>query len=284
MSLFPRESWPWIAVVHLSPLPGAPRYADGVDSILEEALGKADALVASGADAVLFENFGDAPFFADRVPPVVPAILAVLVAEARRRHSVPFGLNCLRNDGESALGAAVASGAAFIRVNVLVGAVASDQGLIEGSGAALLRARKAMASKVEIWADLRVKHATPLFCPSLEDEAHSAVDRGLADALIVTGARTGSPPDLSDLSELRARFRSATPILVGSGMSPENLAGFVGASDGAIVGSSLLVHGRAGASLDPERTRQFSAALARARGSRMPPRPPAPSPPPSSRP
>ena len=52
-------------------------------------------------------------------------------AAIREVSKLPLGINVLRNDAFSALAIAAVTGADFIRVNVLSGVTATDQGLIE---------------------------------------------------------------------------------------------------------------------------------------------------------
>ena len=117
---------PLLGMVHLRALPSAGGGASGFERVLEAALRDADALAKGGMDGVLVENLGDAPFRrgdeADPVAPDVPAGLAVIAREVRLRTSLPVGINCLRNDGFAALGAAAVAGARWVRVNVLAGA------------------------------------------------------------------------------------------------------------------------------------------------------------------
>jgi membrane complex biogenesis BtpA family protein len=149
---------------------------------------------------------------------------------------VPFGVNVLRNDVHAALAIAAATGAAFVRVNVHTGAMLTDQGIIEGEAAETLRRRAALAPEVLIFADHFVKHAVPM---GGVDPIQSAKDlrfRGLADAILVTGAETGLPPDAGSVAKLREAVDA--PILIASGLSEENVAELADA-DGAIVGTSI---------------------------------------------
>lgn len=57
-----------IGMVHLLPLPGAPRWAGSLDEVRERALADARALEAGGVDGIIVENFGDAPFHPDAAP------------------------------------------------------------------------------------------------------------------------------------------------------------------------------------------------------------------------
>ena len=222
---------PLFAMVHLRPLPGAPLF-ESMESVIEAAL--ADANAAAEADGLVFENFGDRPFYKNRVPSETVAAMTRVIAEVKPQ--VPFGVNVLRNDVHAALGIAAATGAAFVRVNVHTGAMLTDQGIIEGEAAETLRRRAALAPEVLIFADHLVKHAVPL---GDVDPIQSAKDlriRGLADAILVTGAETGVPPGADAIAKLRDAVDA--PILIASGLNAANAKTFA-AADGAIVGTSI---------------------------------------------
>ena len=223
-------------MIHLGPLPGAPLYTS-FDDVLELALHDARELAAGGCDGFVIENFGDRPFTRGRVEAETVAAMTRVIAEVAREVRLPFGVNVLRNDALSAIGIAAATGAAFIRVNIHTGAAVTDQGIIEGDAYSTLRKRAALAPDVLIFADYLVKHATPMGEVSAKDLRL----RGLADALIVTGAETGAAADPARLGELRANIDA--PLLLGSGLTAEN-AGQFGDADGAIVGTSLKHDGR----------------------------------------
>lgn len=198
--MFRRDAKLLLGVIHLDPLPGSPRFGGDLPAVIDGASRDAEALARAGFDAVIVENFGDAPFFRGRVGVETVASMAVICDAVRRASSLPLGVNVLRNDGESAFAIAAATGARFIRVNVLVGARVTDQGLVEGDAATLLRAWMRMgAAGVSIAADVDVKHGVPLGAQALspEDEALEAVERALADAVIVTGSRTGAEADVA---------------------------------------------------------------------------------------
>lgn len=223
-------------MVHLRALPGSPLFAS-FSSVLEAALIDARALAAGGVDGIVFENFGDRPFFATRVSASTVACMTRAIAEVVREVRLPFGVNVLRNDALSALAIAAATGAAFVRINVHTGAMLTDQGIIEGEAAETLRLRTALAPEVAIFADHFVKHAVPLAPVDAVQAAKDLRLRGLADALLISGAETGAAPDASRLALLRAAVPD-TPILLGSGLTPRNADAF-GDADGAIVGTSV---------------------------------------------
>jgi len=247
---------PLVGVVHLLALPGAPGFAGSMDRVIQRALADATAYLKCGIEALIVENYGDAPYLADALPPETIAAMAVVVREVRSLGAVPLGVNALRSDGLGALAIAQASGAQFIRVNVLAGAVLTDQGVIQGCAARLLRLRRAIQADVAIWADLRVKHASPLAARDPLDEAHDLRHRALADALIVTGSRTGAEVDRAFLRACREALPEA-PWVVGSGVAAANLASLWELADGFIVGTSLKCEGRTDAPVDPERVRHL---------------------------
>jgi membrane complex biogenesis BtpA family protein len=251
-----------VGMVHLLPLPGAPRAAP-MGRVLARARDDARALAAGGADALLVENYGDAPFHAERAAPETIAAMAraleVVRAAARAR---PIGVNVLRNDARAALGLAVASELDFVRVNVHVGVAATDQGLIAGRAAETLRERARLGRSVAILADVHVKHARALWSDDIAQAAEDTLERGLADALIVSGAATGRAPAPEALERVRERLPRAL-LLVGSGLAVENAAELLEHADGAIVGSALERGGRAGNPVERARVAALARALAR---------------------
>ncbi len=251
-----------IGMVHVGSLPGAPMYGGSMQPIIDAALRDARALRDGGCDAIAFENFGDRPFFKDRVPAETIAALTRVIVEIAAEVTIPFGVNVLRNDPASAIAIAAATGAAFIRINIHTGAMLTDQGIIEGRAAETLRKRAAIAPEVLIFADHMVKHAVPLVSI---DEVHAAKDlrhRGFADGIIVSGAETGAEPDRGSFRALREALSDA-PILIGSGLTEANANAFADA-DGAIVGTSIKIDGRVEAPVDPDRVARVVAAFKRA--------------------
>jgi uncharacterized protein len=238
-----------IGMVHLRALPGAPG-ATPIDRTIDRALRDLESLEQGGVSAIMVENFGDRPFFATNVPPETIAAMTRVVTEMRSATSLPIGVNILRNDAHAALAVAVATGAAFLRVNILVGAMVTDQGIIEGAAASLLRKRAELGSSVAIFADHLVKHAVPLGSPDPLQLAKDLRLRGLADALVVTGTETGAAADPERIRQLRESIDA--PLLVGSGISETNAHRYSEA-DGVIVGTSVKKDGDVNAAVDAAR-------------------------------
>jgi uncharacterized protein len=257
-----RSRKPIIGMVHLGPLPGSPRWSGSLEAVYQSARRDAEILITEGLRGVLVENYGDAPFYPDQVPPETTAAMAVLIDRLRRdmKPDVVWGVNVLRNDAAAGLAVAAATGASFIRVNVHTGVTATDQGLLEGRAHQTLRRRTVLAREVAILADVRVKHGHPIHLRTLSEEAADTVERGLADGILITGSRTGEPPDPAELETVMRAVGSGIPVLAASGVTSRNVAQFLPCCHGIIVGTSLKRGGRTVAPVDRSRVRRFVAA------------------------
>lgn len=248
-----------IGMVHLPALPGAPGNTLALDRIIDHALADAGTLAQAGFGALIVENFGDAPFHAERIEPHTIAAIAIVTRQVVAAANLPVGVNCLRNDARAALAVAIAADARFIRVNVHTGVVAADQGLIEGRAADTLRYRESLGADVAIFADVHVKHATPVSQPDIALAAEETAYRGRADALIVSGATTGRSADLNDLYAVRQAVPDRI-LLVGSGANADTIRPLLEVADGAIVGTSLKPGGAVAEPIDLKLAGDFIAA------------------------
>lgn len=252
--------------MHLPPLPGSPRFAGSIDAVCDSAASDARALDDAGFDAVIVENFGDAPFSPHAVAPItVAAMTRCALAVKGACPSAALGINVLRNDARAALAIAAACDATFIRINVHVGARLTDQGIVEGRAHDTLRERRALGlERVALLCDVAVKHSAPLSERPIAEEAREAVERGLADAILVTGCGTGEAVDGDDIDALVGM----APLYVASGASETSLQPLLhpranGRVHGVIVGSALRRSGRAGEPIDPELAKRFADAFRR---------------------
>lgn len=257
---------PIIGMVHLLPLPGSPRYdGRGLDGIMGRALQDAKALREGGIDGLMIENFGDAPYLKANVGPEAISAMASIVKEVIDAVEVPVGVNVLRNDAEAALAIANAAGGEFIRVNVFTEAIVSDQGIIEACAPKLIRYRRRLGAEgIKIFADVHVKHGALLSARPIEESARDAAYRGFADALIVTGARTGEASELQSLLKVK-KAAPDKPVLIGSGATRQNVAKLLERADGAIVGTSFKVGGIVENPVDGTRVRAFMAEVEKLR-------------------
>jgi len=252
---------PIVGMVHLEPLPGAPRADADLAAVVDRAVSDAEALEAGGVDGLMIENFGDAPFYPDDVPKHVVAAMTRAAGAVADATPLPLGINVLRNDATAALSVAAAVDADFVRVNVHTGARVADQGLLQGQAHETMRLRDRLDADVGVFADVDVKHSAPLAAEAYSAESFTdQVERGLADASVVSGSGTGSPVDLDHLRNValtREEHGLETPILVGSGVRPDNVADVLDVADGAIVGTALKAGGETTNPVDADRVAAF---------------------------
>ena len=248
-----------VGVIHLLPLPGTPRAVD-FETVLSRALEDAFTLKRGGVETVIVENFGDAPFVRGLVEPHIATYMTRLILEIKSKVGLNIGVNVLRNDARTAIAIAETVKAEFVRINVHTGAAWTDQGLIQGSAYDSLQYRNQLGSKVQIMADVMVKHATPAGKRTLLDAANDTVHRGLADAIIVTGEATGSCVDWSEVEALKAQLPKV-PIWIGSGINRENITQAEQLADAVIIGTYFHRNSQISLPLDLKRVRDLVGSL-----------------------
>jgi len=257
---------PLIGMIHLSPLPGSPRYnGNGISGAVDAALRDAKALQKGGIDGLLIENYGDLPFKPTPTDPETVASMTAIGQEVSKHVDLPMGMNVLRNGALAALAIAHVIRARFIRVNVFAESLLTDQGIIDACAHDLMRFRRQLgASDVAVFADVRSKHAVPFASRPVEESARDTAYRGMADALIVTGLHTGAEPDRNRLHRIRASVPDR-PILVGSGLTRRNAVKLLREADGAIVGTHLKENGMIEKPVDETRVKELVRSIARLR-------------------
>jgi uncharacterized protein len=254
-----------IGVVHLAPLPGAPRYnGEAVEDIYQRGLDDARAYLHGGCDGVIIENHGDVPFAKpDDIGHETASHMAVVSDRIRRELGRPIGINVLANAAIPALAIASAAGAGFVRVNQWANAYVANEGFIEGEAARAMRYRAQLrANGIRIFADAHVKHGAHAIVADrpVEEQVKDLVFFD-ADAVIATGQRTGHAADLGYIKMIKEA--SGLPTLVGSGVTPENANDILGLVDGVIVASSLKYDGVWWNQVEPARVSAFIAGLTR---------------------
>lgn len=250
---------PIIGMVHLPPLPGAPAYeGETIEYIIDFALKDASALIEGGVDGLIVENMWDLPYYVgENVPPEEIAAQAVVTREVVKMSNVPVGVNVIHNGGRVTLAIAKASGAKFIRVCLLTGALIWDTGEFDhGCAAELLRMRKILyAEDIRIFADVCKKHA--VMFPGINLKTHAIwCNFYMADALIVSGTMTGIPPKVEDIVEVKKAVPER-PVILGSGVNLSNVKLFLEHADGAIVGTYFKANGITQNPVDVNRVKKF---------------------------
>jgi membrane complex biogenesis BtpA family protein len=260
--LFPHRK-PVIGVIHLRPLPGAPRYeGTPVSEIYTAGAADARTLAEGGIDGIIIENASDLPFARpEDIGPETVAALTAACLEVRAAVAVPIGITCVANGIIPALAVAKAVGARWIRANQWVNAYVANEGLLNGPAPAALRYRAAIGAKdVRIFADVHVKFGAHAITAD-RSVAEQATDAEWfdADVLIATGARTGSPTQVGEVEQVRAGTN--LPVIIGSGLDPEQVPSLFRVADGAIIGQWLKRDGHWWNPVDPHRVARLMAAV-----------------------
>ncbi len=263
LSLLQAGKKPVVGMVQLAALPGGSRYRDArIDDVLGSALAEAEILASNGIDALMIQNLGDVPVDT-HVTTVQAAWMTRVTAEIRRRYGKPVGLNMLENDAEAMMAVASASGADFVRIKIYVGAMLTPFGIESSQAFAAIRARTSWrADAVAIFADVHDRTGNPLVAGTLEDDLDAAVRLGAADGLVLTGK---TYPQTHELIATARRVVGSVPIMVGGGVTADNIGDLNGVADGTIVSSSLKGTGTVFGRFDPGKVTSFMAA---ARGAR----------------
>lgn len=271
-ALFPVAK-PVIGVIHLAPLPGAPRYdGEPVTEIYAKAVADARVLAGGGLDGIIIENASDLPFRRpENIGPETVAALTGAWLAVRDAVDTPIGITCVANGAIPALAVAKATGARWLRVNQWVNAYVANEGLLNGPAAEAMRYRAAIGAKdVAIFADVHVKFGAHAITSdrSITEQATDA-EWFDADVLIATGTRTGSPTQPREVEEVRAGTN--LPVIVGSGLAPEQVEKLFVVADGAIIGQWLKHDGQWWNPVDPRRVERLMEAVSRARATTAPP-------------
>jgi membrane complex biogenesis BtpA family protein len=249
------------AMIAILPLPGAPRYASEDERILAQALADLDHYRGAGADAIVLENSHDLPYIKPPLPGAAIKLMERIAREVRAHFTGPIGIQMLEAANETALEIAHACDLDFVRVEGYVFAHVGGAGLIEGCAGHLLRKRKALGCEhIKIFADVKKKHCSHALTGDLDitDEVKQA-EFFLVDGVIVTGARTTEPPSKAELR--RVKKHTHVPVLIGSGLTPDNIKGYLPLADGFIVGSTFREGGQFLGKLDHKRLDQFMRAF-----------------------
>ncbi|WMT90419.1 BtpA/SgcQ family protein [Pelagibacterium sp. H642] len=258
---------PIIGVIHLRALPGAPRYeGESMAGIIAAALADARTLSQGGIDGIMVENAGDMPFSRpENIGYETVAALSAVCQEIRGAVDTPIGITCVANGAIPGLAVAKAVGARWVRVNQWVNAYVANEGFLNGPAALAMRYRAQIGAKdVSIFADVHVKFGAHAITAdrSIAEQATDA-EWFDADVLIATGTRTGSPTRPEEVAEVRAGTN--LPVIVGSGLSPEQVPALMAAADGAIVGQWLKHDAKWWNPVDPHRVEQLMNAVEKER-------------------
>lgn len=233
-----------IGVVHVQALPGTPCNSLSVEQITRQALVETKVYEESGLDAIMLENMHDIPYLNDAAGPEIVSAMSVIASAVRKQTKLPVGIQILAGANKAALAVAHSCNLDFIRVENFAYAHIADEGFMQSCAGELLRYRKHLvgAEHVSIFTDVKKKHASHALTSDVGiEEAVRTYQFFMSDGIIITGTATGFEPDTDDIR--KARNATELPIIIGSGITNENLVTYWDLADAFIIGSYFKEHG-----------------------------------------
>ena len=248
---------PVVGVIHVSALPGTPNYKGSVKQIIDQAKTEAHIYKENGIDAIVIENMHDIPYLKRVVGPEITSLMSVIGYEVKNLTNLPCGIQILAGANKDAIAATHSAGLDFVRAEGFVFAHVADEGIIESDAGELLRYRKQIgAENILIFTDIKKKHSSHSITADVDIiETAKAAHFFLSDGIIITGPSTGYEADIDEVKKVKDE--SKIPIIIGSGISTENIKKFLPAADAFIVGSSLKIKGIWKNEVDAERVKEF---------------------------
>ena len=263
--IFP-TSKPVIAMIHVDALPGTPRHQFSIAEITDHAIREAELYRRAGVDVIAIENMHDIPYLKHTGGPEIVAAMTMIGQAIKATCGLPCGLQILAGANTEAMAAAHAAQLDFIRVEGYVFGHVADEGYIDASAGELKRYQKQIGAEgILIFTDIKKKHSAHAVTGDVDiaETAHAA-EFFLSDGVIVTGPATGLTADLADVSAVKNAVE--IPVLIGSGVTLDNVAACLKHSDGLIVGSYFKTDGYWANSVDYDRTAAFMEAVKALRG------------------
>jgi uncharacterized protein len=253
-------------MIHVGALPGTPASRLRLRDIERHALAEAKTYRRCGVHGLMLENMHDTPYLRGEVGPEIVAAMSVIARAVKDASRLPCGVQVLAGANLEALAVAHAAGLDFIRAEGFSFAHVADEGILQSSAGKLLRFRKQIgADRVQVWCDIKKKHSAHAITADVSiTETAAAVEFMRGDAVIVTGTATGHAPRLEDVAD--TKLGTKLPVLLGSGVTAENLSEFYGEADGFIVGSHFKQDGTWTQPVDAKRVRRFLSEHARLGG------------------
>ncbi|MDM8531097.1 BtpA/SgcQ family protein [Anaerolineales bacterium HSG25] len=243
MDNFLKNSKTIIGMIHVDALPGTPKSTFGLSQIIAKAKAEARLYKQAGVDILAIENMHDVPYCNQTVGPEIVAAMTVVGYEVKNTTGLPCGIQILAGANVEALGVAHAAGLDFIRAEGFVFSHVADEGLIDGQAAKILRYRKQIgADDILVLTDIKKKHSSHAITADVDiTEVAHAAEFFLSDGVIVTGVATGTSASLDELTRVKASVD--IPVLVGSGVTIDNVDDYLAIADGLIIGSYFKENG-----------------------------------------
>ncbi|MDP8202262.1 MAG: BtpA/SgcQ family protein [Candidatus Tenebribacter burtonii] len=246
-----------IGMIHVDALPGTPNNKLTISQIISKAVEEAKLYEQKGLDAIIMENMHDVPYLNKKVGPEITASMTAIATEVKNTISIPCGIQILAGANIEALAVAQASGCEFIRVEGFVYSHIADEGLMNACAGELMRYRKMIgADEIAVFADIKKKHSSHFITTDLDiTDFAEACKFFLADGIIITGRSTSKETDVNELQKVYKIFD--LPILIGSGITIQNIDKYWDLTDGFIIGSYFKEDGDWRITVSVDRVQSF---------------------------
>lgn len=246
-----------IGMIHVQALPGTPDNHLSPSIIIEKAIQEALVYQEAGIDALMIENMHDVPYQKNKAGHEISSLMAIISYEIKRQTGLPLGMQILAGANKEALAAVFNSGADFIRAEGFVFGHLADEGYMDSNAAELLRYRKQIgAENIAVFTDIKKKHSSHALTADLDiSEIAHAAEFFHSDGLIITGIHTGSAADINEIKRVKQQVK--IPVLVGSGVTIENVDKYLSIADALIVGSYFKKDGFWQNDVDATRVKEF---------------------------
>ncbi len=246
-----------IAMIHVDALPGTPKNTLAPQKIIDKALQEAEIYTSCGVDAIMIENMHDIPYLNKTAGHEISTLMAIITWKIKQLFQLPTGIQILAGANKQALAAAHSAGADFIRTEGYVFGHLADEGYMDANAGELLRYRKQIgAEKILIFTDIKKKHSSHALTSDISlAETAKAADFFLSDGIILSGTATGLPVQLNELKQLENA--SKRPLIIGSGITVQNIEKYFTFADAFIVGSHFKKHGKWNQPVDKQKVKNF---------------------------
>lgn len=220
---------------------------DSPDDVLSRAMCEADMLIEHGVDGLIVEDYFGTE----------DDVLRVLQWLSKERPNYCYGVNILHQFSKT-YQVAVDYGAKFMQVDSIVGHLTPEDDIAYEKETKQYHERNQLC----VLGGVRFKYMPVLSNRSLEQDLSLAKER--CDAIVVTGSGTGISTEIEKISEFRA-ILGDFPLVVGAGLTVDNVEAQLRIADAGIVGSCLKNNGLAEEEVSVERVIKFMAKVAELR-------------------
>ena len=202
----------------------------------------------------------DTPYVkSDKFGPEVVAGMVAATVEVQKilGYKIPVGIQVLACGGREAVAVAKSTKCQFIRNEGFVFSHIGDEGFIDSNAGELLRYRKSIdADEVLIFSDIKKKHSSHAITSDVSLlETVLAAEFFKSDGVIITGKSTGDSVKDDDLKEIFQKVK--LPVMIGSGVTLENIGDYITQADAFIIGSHFKKQGHWSGELCADRINSF---------------------------